>query len=492
MEDNKTKFLKGVSIQSVVTILMGILELAVFAVMSRLLTKEDFGYYAALMGIIAICTSITEAGLGSAIIQKKEAITSFVSTAFTLSWLLGALGTVLMFILAPLIATTIADEHLVIPFRIMSINIFLACIASVGKSILLRDLKFKTYGCNEVIAYISSSCLGITLALLDFGLYAIISIPVCNLILLNIILYSKSVKFPRLRIATNEVGGILSFGGWLTLSVVANQITQQLDKLFMPRWISVSALGSYNRPAGFLTTITGKLNGIFDTVLFPMLSGIQDEPNRVQHVFMRAIKLLNGVSVILFAIFFFNANLIIRLFFGEAWLDLTPILQITSIYIIFNIDNRLVDCFFRSLGLVRLGFRLRVYSAIITFIAIYLGSKFEIMGVAVGILCANIITAVLKVFALSCKINAKWKSVCVAWLVAEKPIIPFLIIGIPFLSFNNGEFWYQLLFAIIMGLIIIVEYVFYPSIVGNEYTSTIYPIVNTMKNKIIHSWKQQH
>ena len=71
MEDKKTTFFKGVSIQTIITALMGVLEILVFAIMSRLLSKEDFGYFAALTGIMTICTSITEAGHGASIIQKK-------------------------------------------------------------------------------------------------------------------------------------------------------------------------------------------------------------------------------------------------------------------------------------------------------------------------------------------------------------------------------------------------------------------------------------
>ncbi len=486
MEDNKTKFLKGVSVQSVVTLFMGVLELVVFAVMSRLLTKEEFGYYAALMGVVAICTSITEAGLGSAIIQKKNSTSSFVSTAFTLSWLIGATGTILMFIFAPLIATTIADNHLTIPLRIMSINVFLACIASVGRSLLMRDLKLKTYGTYEVLAYIFSSILGITLAFLGFGLYAIMLISVCNFILLNLILYTRSIKLPKFQIVRQEIGGIFSFGGWLTLSVVVNQITQQLDKLLMPRWLSVTLLGSYNRPAGFLATITGKINGIFDTVLFPILSKLQSEPERVQSVFLRSIKLLNSISSVLFCIFFFNAHLIVTLFFGEKWIDLVPIFQIISVYVIFNIDNRLVDCFLRSLGYVKLGFYLRLVSSIFTFTMLFVGCKYGLIGAAIALVSANILTAIIKIIALARKVNVNFISVAKSFTMACKPMIILVVIGLPFILLVKPNLMSDILFAIIMSVVIFCEFLLFPSMVGEEYKVSVYSSVMSKINKYIH------
>lgn len=474
MEDNKTKFLKGISVQTIITLLMGVLELLVFAIMSRLLTKEDFGYYAALLGIVTICTSITEAGLGAAIIQKKDASSSFVSTAFTLSWLMGAIGTVLMFLFAPLISNAIADDHLTLPLRIMSINIFLACIASVGKSVLIRDLKFKTYGTYEVMAYIFSSCIGIALAFFHFRLYAIMSISVCNFILLNIILYSRSVKLPKMHIVKSEVGGIFSFGGWLTLSVVVNQITQQLDKLFMPRWISVTALGAYNRPAGFLASITGKINGIFDTVLFPMLSKLQSDPERVQSIFIRSIKLLNSFSSVLFCVFFFNAHLIVYLFFGEKWLDLVPVFQIISIYVIFNIDNRLVDCFFRSLGYVKTGFYLRIIASIITLTLLCFGCKYGLEGAAIALVSANITTVVIKILTLSRKVNIHIFDVLRSFLIACKPMLLILPEGLIYLFTIQANLTTDFVAAIIMGITILIEFLAFPKLVGEEYANTIY------------------
>lgn len=483
MEDNKTKFLKGVSVQSIITLLMGVLELVVFAVMSRLLTKEDFGYYAAIMGVMAICTSITEAGLGSAIIQKKDATQSFVSTAFTLSWLMGAIGTLLMFFFAPLIASAIADSHLILPLRIMSVNIFLACIASVGKSVLMRELRFKTYGTYEVLAYMLSSIVGIALAFLGFGLYSIMSISVCNFVLLNLILYSRSVKLPKLSIYKQEVGGIFSFGGWLTLSVVVNQITQQLDKLFMPRWLSVTALGAYNRPSGFLATVTGKINGIFDTVLFPMLSQIQSEPEKVKGIFVRSVKLLNSLSAVLFCIFFFNAHLIVTLFFGNEWLELVPVFQIISVFVLFNIDNRLVDCFFRSLNLVKLGFYLRIVASFITFSFLFVGCRFGLIGAATALVSANIVTALIKIIALTNRISLPFSIFFSSFIIACKPVLPLACLGCLNLFLVSSSLENDILFAIIMALLIIILFLFVPKSIGSEYEKTLFPQIQVMAKR---------
>lgn len=111
-EKSKTnKLFSGLSVQTVITAIQGILEISLFAIMSRLLSKADFGYYAALMGIMTVCLSLSEAGLGSAIIQKKNASEGHVNTAFTLSILLGLLFSMIIFIFAPQISIIVAEDN---------------------------------------------------------------------------------------------------------------------------------------------------------------------------------------------------------------------------------------------------------------------------------------------------------------------------------------------------------------------------------------------
>lgn len=479
MEDKKTTFFKGVSIQTIITALMGVLEILVFAIMSRLLSKEDFGYFAALTGIMTICTSITEAGLGASIVQKKGASEEFLSTAFTLSLTFGLIGSAIVFILSPWLAHIVADDHILLPMRVMSINIFLACSSSVGRNILLKGLQFKQIGILSVVAYTASSLIGISMAFMGMGLWSIVSISIINLILFNALLYTRRIKLPKLMIRRNEVRGIVSYGGWLTLSVITNNITQQMDRIFLTKWTSVTVLGAYNRPAGFVGNITNKINGIFDTVLFPMLSDMQDDKRRVQDVFLKAVALLNSFAIVLFAVFFFNAYLIIALFFGEKWLELVPALRVISVFVIFNVDNRLVDCFFRSLGFVKLGFELRVLAAMITFCCLYYGAKFGVLGVATSLVTANAITVILKVCALTLKLKLNLTSIIKTWFIAEKPLLPLLLIGVPYILYFDNTICWAILFALIMSVVILCEFILIPSLVSVEYSNNIYPIIKS-------------
>ena len=95
-QDNRSKVYKGMTSQTLVTFTLGILGILYFAVMSRLLSKEDFGYFAIITAVTSILASLSEAGLGAAVIQNRNANKSYIQTAWTLSLIIGSVFCILL------------------------------------------------------------------------------------------------------------------------------------------------------------------------------------------------------------------------------------------------------------------------------------------------------------------------------------------------------------------------------------------------------------
>lgn len=445
--------------------------------MSRLLTKADFGYFATISAVIAIAYSISEAGLGASVIQRKESSNEHISTAFTLSLISGSVFSVILFLLAPLLSDWISDGEITVALRIMSVILLINSVNSIANGVLTRKLNFKRIGILQIVAYTISSIVGILLALYNYGLYALVANAIIYPLMLCVGYFTLGIKIPRIGLFKEHISSILNFGGWLTAGVIVNNITHQVDKLMVPRLLSNQALGAYNRPAGFVSTISSKINSIFDSVLFPILSKYQDDKSAVKSIYGRATDLLNTFSVLLSSIFIFNANLIIEIFFGDEWKSLTVILQIISISVIFNINGRLADCFFRTLNLVKQSFFIRLFILSITIISVYIGCKFGLIGIAWGLVFSNVLGIVIKVIFLSKRIEYRLKEVIISWVSAWKLTIPFIVAYLGFYYFCDPQLISNIVFALIFSIVVLIEYIIFPKFVGKEYSSTIYPVV---------------
>lgn len=479
IEEHSTtsKVYRGLSSQTLIVVAKGVLEIGVFALMSRLLTPKDFGFYAIIVAVTSVFQCLTEAGLGSAVIQRKDANEEYISTALGLSAVLGASFTILFIILAkPLSILMGQGEELIRSFRLMSITLLLFSVNSVARALFMRTLDFMRFGLCEMLAYVMSSAVGIVMAVQGYGVDAIIASAIANTVLTTCILFGIKGEMPNLRIHTTYVRDIMSYGGWLTSSVIVRRITTELDKLILSRWIPIASIGAYNRPSIFISRISDQVNGIYDTVLFPILSTIKDDDKQLHFSFLKTTSLISWFSVILGAGFFLCSDIIINIFFGKDWLWLVNIFRVLSISIPFLAYSRIGDCFFRSLGLVKQYFYIRVVVCIFTLLCVYVGCKYDIMGVAIGVVISRIFDSIVKIIYLSQKI-----SIClldVAKAILAPTWVTILVAVLSYVVVTNivyGE--YIGIFA--YGVVSIALLLCFPKLFGADYYESVYMIVRS-------------
>ncbi len=292
------------------------------------------------------------------------------------------------------------SDSLTVAFRLMAIPLLLSNVNSIARAKLMRSLDFLKFGIFQIIAFVFSNSIGAIMAIKGCGFYSIIAVAIFNQVFLTILLYTFSHTVPKFRIYKNEIKGIVVFGGWLTGSAIIRSVTEQLDKFILTRWMSVSSLGAYNRPSGFISNITGKVYGIFDVVLYPILSGLQDNKEKINRSYSTSVVLTTVFSCLLMAVFILGAEVFIRVFFGTNWLNLTGIFQILSISIIALSYSRIADVFFRSIGAVKQYFWNRVITCFFTVFCLYIGCQYGLVGAAVAFSFSKFVDLFIKVIML--------------------------------------------------------------------------------------------
>ena len=471
---NTQKVVKGISSQTLVTVMLAVVEIISFSLMSRLLSRVDFGLFAAITAVTSIFASISEAGIGSALIQRKEMTDDYKNTSFTLSLIIGTVVALTLCLSSGFFAKAVVGEELKVPLMLMSITIFINGLLSVNYSWIRRKLQFLRAGIIQLTAMSFSTIIAVVLALKGYGMYAILSKAISSsLIALIISYFCINTRF-RFCLKKEYLKSIVHFGGWLTASVILRNIAHQVDKLMMSRLLSVSALGSYNRPKEFITRISSQLNGIFDTALFPVLSGIQDNQKSLQNAFNRSQYYLNLFSMGLALAFICNADFIIRIFFGDKWFDLKPVFFILSLALIFNINGRLGDCYLRSLALVRQQFYLRLLQLVLNVLGILIGYKYGIVGVAMAFLIASVLTILVKTLYLAKKLclhlSDMVDNIFGAWW--------YFIFFIPLLFLQYFVFpntlGYNLILSFLFLIFALTLFVFVPSLMGTKYKKEVH------------------
>jgi len=473
-ESNTQKVIKGVSSQTLVTVVLGVVEIVSFSIMSRLLSQEDFGYFAAVTAITTVFSSFSETGIGSALIQRKEIDKRFINNAFTMSLLFGVFISLLMLSLSGVLAEAVVDSSLKVPIMLMSVTLICHCLTSVNTSIMIRNLQFIRVGVINLVSLVITTIIAVILALKGFGYYSIITKAVLSSVITLVL--SRLFVSVRYGLALNKetVKSIFGFSGWLMASVFFRNFAQQIDRLMMGRLLSVEALGSYNRPKEFINQISTKLNGIFDTALFPVLSGIQDNKNSLRNAYRTSFYYLNTFAMLLATSFIFNHELIIRVFLGEQWMSTKVVFIIVSIALVFNIDGRLSDCYFRSLGLTRQQFFFRILELIIKVFGLLIGAKWGLVGVALSVVISNITMIVIKTLFIAGQVEVSatetiaiivrsWK-----FSMFEIPVLFVAYLLLPHSWLGN------ILLAALNVIIVFLLFIVFPKAVGKLYADNAY------------------
>ena len=478
------------SSQAVVTVLLGVLEVISFSIMSRVLSKEDFGFYAAINAIVLVFASISENGIGSAIVQKKEINSRYVGNAFTLCVLIGLLSTVVLLVAVLILPETIVNQEMKVPLMLMSATLFLNCISSVFRSILHRGLKFVQIGVVQLIALLITTVVAVALAIKGYGYYAIIVKAILGSIISCILFFILSKTKYSLMLDKDTSKSIFGFSGWLMASAFFRDLSKQIDKLIMPRVMTIAELGAYTRPKDFINTFSGKINGIFDGVLFPILSSLQDDKAALASAYKRSLFSMNLFSLLLALAFAINAELLLRLFFGVEWLYLTPVFIIFSALVFFNADGRIADCYLRSLGKTKEQFYFRIIEFIAKTVGVVVGFRWGLMGVAVGTTIMECVVKLIKVIYAGSLVSfslGKTISILLQSCRFSFVMIPICILVYFFVPCGITQ---EIVLLSLFSLLTVVLFLFCPGFIGDNYKNDLYPTIINYVNSLLNKGKQ--
>ena len=112
------------------------LQLVVAIVLARLLSPEEFGTVALLYLFTGIATTLVEGGLCSALVQQRDVTYTDECTVFWINLLMGGIMTLLLWLIAPWIASFYKASLLVPLARVLAITVLISALGAVHRAII--------------------------------------------------------------------------------------------------------------------------------------------------------------------------------------------------------------------------------------------------------------------------------------------------------------------------------------------------------------------
>ncbi len=145
-------------------------------------------------------------------------------------------------------------------------------------------------------------------------------------------------------------------------------------------------LGLFERSNQIKTLPSSYIGDILDTIMFPTMSEIQDEKERLFRIFQHSLGMVNSIliPVALFLILF--ANEIVSILLGDQWLDAVVPLQIMFVVLPFSSSGRMADSVVRATGLIYKNVIRKFIYVLVLITTVSIGAYYYgVTGAAIGV-----------------------------------------------------------------------------------------------------------
>lgn len=346
------KLKKAVIWQSLQIATQIVIQFGYIAIMARLLSKDDFGLMALANSFIGIGTIFSEGGMGAALIQRKTITQKHMNAALQGGILIGILVFAIFFFSANFVATFFNQAQLELLIKIIGINAVLHSVSGISIALLQKRFQFHYTATVTITASIIGYSAGIFCGYQHWGIWSLVVASLTTTLLRTIVfLYFAPIKF-SFSLHIKEWKELFSFGFGMILLKMNNYMGTQGLNLILGIIFTPSLLGVFERAFRIKTLPSLYLGNVLDKTMFPAMSEIQNEHERLFGVYQNALGVVNSVlmPVAIFLIFF--AEEVVMLLLGNNWLDAVLPLQIMFIVLPFSSSGRMADSVIRAKGLV--------------------------------------------------------------------------------------------------------------------------------------------
>lgn len=429
--------------------------LIVSIVLARLLEPEVYGTVAIITVFTTILQVFVDSGLGSALIQKKDADEQDFSTIFWFNVSMCILLYILLFLGAPAIASYYNRPELTLLIRVLGIILIISGVKNIQISYVSKNMIFKKFFFSTLGGTIAAACVGIILACSGFGVWAIIMQNIVNQLIGTIILWITVPFKPKLKFSFNRFRILFSFGWKMLLSGIIDTIYNQLRQMIIGKRYQSEDLAYYNKGMQFPNLIVTNVNTSIDSVLFTTMAEAQNDRERVKSMTRRSIKISTFVMMPMMIGLAACADSFIPLLLTEKWVDSIFYLRIFCFtYAFYPIATANLNAI-KSLGRSDLFLKMEIVKKIIGFMAIFFTMSISVEAMAWSLIFTSIASQVINAWPNKRLLNYPY----IDQLKDMMPQIGLsVVMGIPVYLINmlHMNYWVTLMIQIPLGIVLYV------------------------------------
>lgn len=367
-------------------------------ILARMLAPSDFGIIAMITIFFAVAQSFVDSGFSNALVRKTDRREEDFSTCFYFNIGVGIIAYIVLFLIAPLVANFYNQPILSPIIRITGLGVVLNSLCVVQQALFTIRIDFKSQAKVTLSATIISGIVGVVLAYLEYGVWALVWQGVVMSLVRMGLLWLMSKWRPTTGFSKSSFNYLFGYGSKLLASGLLDTIYNNIYPIVIGKFYTPAQLGNYSRALSFAQLPSSNITSILQRVTFPVLSTIQDDIPRLQANYRRLLKLsafiifplMTGLAAVAFPL--------IRVVLTPKWEGCSLYLQIICFalmwYPIHAINLNLLQVKGRSDLFLRLEIIKKIVGVCIMCITIPLG----ITAMCIGMVVSSLISLFINTY----------------------------------------------------------------------------------------------
>ena len=297
-------------------------------ILARLLLPEDYGVVSLITIFTSLLNLFIDSGFKNALIQKKNADQLDYSTVFYFNVVMGISLWLLLAVFSPLIADFYERPYMVPYIRTMSLTLVMGGINGVQQAVVAKRMQFKRFFYATISGTLISAVVGIVMAYMQFGVWALIAQNLVSQVINTVILWWTVKWRPSLLFSFHRLKPMFRYGSRILISSFINTFLNNLVGLVVGKLYASEMLGYYEKGKSLPNLIVQNLQTAVQSVLFPVIADNQGSKWQVKSILQKSVMTstycifpcMTGVTVC--------AETLVRILYTERWIEMVPYIQL--------------------------------------------------------------------------------------------------------------------------------------------------------------------
>ncbi len=245
--------------------------------LAAILGPRDFGIVALALIYIALVQLLNEGGIQTAIVQREDLQRQHLSSAFWMNLALCLVLAAVSFLLAGWWARVNDVPELEDVVKVLSILLVIQGLTIVPLAIFQREMRFKALAIRETAAVVVGGALGLTLALRDAGVWALVAQQLGFAGTQLVLLWSMSSWRPGFNFSRPHARSLVGFSSGVFLANLGGFLNRRADALLMGLFFGPVAVGLYRLADRFMDNLLEVTMRPIAYVSLPFFSRLQND-----------------------------------------------------------------------------------------------------------------------------------------------------------------------------------------------------------------------